>query len=465
MIEKINKYREKIPKWFKYALPIFIIFTVVLLAYYPGILVSDSMVQWNETQTRVFSDWHPAYNTIYIFLLTLIWNNPFFVLLVQCFILSASIGLFFSKLEEYYHVNKIFLVIVSVLFAIIPLNFNSAVILLKDTIYSSFIILLAAEFVSLVNNKEYLTKKNIIKIGIFLLAIALFRHNGILVVLLSLITLIVFYHRKSVYILTASVLITYVLMTTVGFKILHIEGGNAANTYGPVSHFLAKLLNESDNNFTEKELEELSLYVDVPKLKETFNQYNMDNSINAQNIDYIKEHNVDYLKFALKKIKSNFKSFIDYYLKLDSFLYAIHPFEGQYTVGMFYETDLWLYKDVYPELEENSKIPSLLPKLKNWTNEYQYNHFDGLAMRPAFYMYASIVMIIILSIWTKNKLLFIVILPSLFNILSLTISMPVAMTRYVYSMMLTFYAVLPLFIYELFIYLKKLLKERMIKND
>ena len=87
-----------------YALPIFIIFTIVLLAYWPGILVSDSMVQWHQTQIASFNNWHPAYNTIYIFVLTKICNNPGFVLFIQCLILSLCVSFTITRLKKYYNV-------------------------------------------------------------------------------------------------------------------------------------------------------------------------------------------------------------------------------------------------------------------------------------------------------------------------------------------------------------------------
>ena len=72
----MKKIIEKIKNSFiLYSLPIMLIFTIVLLAYWPGILVSDSMVQWHQAQTGAISNWHPAYNTIYIMILTKIINN------------------------------------------------------------------------------------------------------------------------------------------------------------------------------------------------------------------------------------------------------------------------------------------------------------------------------------------------------------------------------------------------------
>ena len=74
MKESIKKIIKKLNKnnILLYSLPLFIVFFIVLLAYYPGIMVSDGVYQWDLIKKGTIDDWHPAYNTIYIMLLTLI---------------------------------------------------------------------------------------------------------------------------------------------------------------------------------------------------------------------------------------------------------------------------------------------------------------------------------------------------------------------------------------------------------
>ncbi len=454
--------KNKILSLLLYSLPVLIIFTIVLLAYWPGILVSDSMVQWHQTQTGDFSDWHPAYNTIYIFLLTKIWNNPGFVLFVQCLIISLSVGFVLFTLEKYYKINKIYLFIMSIVFALIPLNFNFAVTLLKDTLYSTFILLLTGLIIEIINNSSFFKNwKKCLFLFITLLAIALFRHNGIIVVVLTMLILIFKYKReKGVYLVFISWLVTYLLLTTVGFKVLNIEKSNYANKYGPISHVFARLLNTDGVTLTDEELDILSKFVDIDQLKETYNPYNMDYSINSQNIDAIKENQTEYLKLAIKVFSRYPKIVINHYIHLTSFLYSPIPFEGSYMVGMFVETDLWEYEDIYPELNENSKIPSLLKILKEVELKYQDGILGVITMRPAIYMYLSIIFICILCYIKKNKSLFLILLPFLFNTLSLVPAIPVAMTRYVYSTMLVFYFILVWFIYEIYKITKGKINER-----
>lgn len=445
-----------------YTLPVLIIFTIVLLAYWPGILVSDSMVQWHQAQTGDFTDWHPAYNTIYISLLTKIWNNPGFVLFVQCLILSLSVAFILTRLEKYYKINKIYLFIVSIIFALIPLNFNFAVTLLKDTLYSTFILLFTGLIIEIINDSNFFKNwKKCLLLFITLLAITLFRHNGIIVALLTMFILIIKYRRqKGIYIVFASWLIAYLLLTNVGFKVLNVQEGSYANKYGPISHVFARLLNTDGVYLSDKELETLSKYTDIDTLKETYNPYNMDYSINSQNIDAIKESGDEYLKFALKVFSRYPKIVMEHYVHLTSFLYSPMPFYGSYTVGMFTETDLWEYKDVYPQLNENSKIPGLLNILKRIEIKYQDGTLGIYTMRPALYMYLSIIFICILCYIKKNKNLLLILLPFLFNTLSLVPAIPVAMTRYVYSTMLVFYFILVWFIYEIYKIIKEKINER-----
>lgn len=445
-----------------YALPIFIIFTVVLLAYWPGILVSDSMVQWHQTQTQNFNDWHPAYNTIYIYLLTCIWNNPGFVLLIQCLILSLCASFVITRLEKYYKINKIYLFIMCILFAIIPLNFNFAVTLLKDTLYSTFILLLVGLILEMINDPDYFKKiHKCIFLFITLLIIASFRHNGILVVLLTMFVLIINYRKqKGIYFTTVAFLAIYLLLTTVGFNILNIQEGNFANKYGPISHIMARLLNTEGVSFSDEELDTLSIYVDIEKLKDTYNPYNMDYSINSQNIDALKENGADYIQFAIKIFIKHPKEVIEHYIHLTSFLYKPIPFEGSYTVGMFTETNLWEYSDEYYYLNENSKLPALLSFLKGVEAKYQEDTLGIITMRPAIYMYLSIIFICILCHIKKNKSLFFLLLPTLFNTLSLAPAIPLAMTRYVYSTMLVFYFIFTWFIYEIYKIVKGKIYER-----
>ena len=97
----------------------------------------------------------------------------------------------------------------------------------------------------------------------------------------------------------------------------------------------------------------------------------------------------------------------------------------------------------------SDKMDVVIEKIKDVTRKYQNGALGIYTMRPAIYMYASIIAIIVLVVIKKNKKLILIILPSLYNTLSLIPSMPVPSTRYVYITFLTFWILVPWCVYEI----------------
>ena len=182
----------------------------MLLAFYPGILSPDAMVQWNQVQTNTINNWHPAYTTIFIKLLSYIWNSPTFIIIIQDILIIIIISYTLITLEKCFNISKKWLFILSVLFAINPLNFNLAVNMLKDTLFSYFLILLMACIINIICDKKWLKKwYNILLLVITGILINLFRHNGIIITLLASIILIIVYKKEKILYLVYFVPVLY----------------------------------------------------------------------------------------------------------------------------------------------------------------------------------------------------------------------------------------------------------------
>lgn len=445
-------WADRVPAIVVYAIPLIVVFSVVLLAYWPGILVSDSMYQWNMAQTGEINNWHPAYNTIYIMLLSKICNSPAFVLFVQSLILSFSIAFFLATIERQYGVNRIYLFVCAFLLALIPLNYNAAVLLLKDTIYAALSVVLCGLTLRIVKDESFFDSWKWPAFWAFvMLALCLTRHNGILAVLAyGLVVCIVYRKRAFAWIGLAAPIVVYVLMTTVGFQLLGVAEGNYMNKYAPASHVLARMLNTDDSAFSDEELQELSQYVDLEALADSFSPINMDLSIAAQDENALKESGDRYLGLVLEKAVQNPALVLEHYAILDSYLFSPLPFEGTACVGTFYETDLWEYADEYPELNESSKIPALLKPLKKATKLFQGPGLEVITLRPAWYLYFAIAFAVAISIKYGKKKLFLVSLVPIATTLSLAPAMPVPMVRYAYPIILIGYLLVVWAGYEVF---------------
>ena len=62
---------------------------------------------------------------------------------------------------------------------------------------------------------------------------------------------------------------------------------------------------------------------------------------------------------------------------------------------------------------------------------------------------------IVISILRKNKKICLILLPIVFNMISLAPAIPVSMTRYVYATMFGFFCIATWFIYEIWLKIKE----------
>ena len=99
---------------------------------------------------------------------------------------------------------------------------------------------------------------------------------------------------------------------------------------------------------------------------------------------------------------------------------------------MHNESELYIYENTYPELKEQSKLPLVNKIIKKVTSYYQSSILKLLTMRPAIYIYLSIICVILIVKKLKNKRYYLILLPSILNAVSIAPAMPVASTRYLY---------------------------------
>ncbi len=55
-------------------------------------------------------------------LLTKIWNSPTIIIIVQYLIMSLIFAYTLTRLEKYYNIKQKYLIIISILFAVFPIN-------------------------------------------------------------------------------------------------------------------------------------------------------------------------------------------------------------------------------------------------------------------------------------------------------------------------------------------------------
>jgi hypothetical protein len=181
----------------KYALPISFIWGIYLLAFFPGMMSADSMVQWGQVLTGKFVDHHPAFHTFLMWLLTRIYLSPAVIAIAQIITLAFIAGLWFAFFESL-GIRRWVIWSLTLIFALIPVNGTMVNTLWKDIPYSTAVLGLTLIIARIVVTKGawIVSLSARIILGVTTALVLLLRHDGVIVGAGSLVLLIVVYPYK-----------------------------------------------------------------------------------------------------------------------------------------------------------------------------------------------------------------------------------------------------------------------------
>ena len=118
-----------------YAAPCLVVWSVSLLAFWPGIMSADSVDQWGQMLSGQYSDIHPAAHTLTIWLVTRVWLSPAAYALAQIGALAFTFALAMRELALA-GVSRRAQMALTALFALSPVNNVMVITLWKDIPYA-----------------------------------------------------------------------------------------------------------------------------------------------------------------------------------------------------------------------------------------------------------------------------------------------------------------------------------------
>jgi len=183
-------------RWLGYALPCAGVWSLYLLAFWPGILSQDSIDQWGQMLQGHLIDKHPAFHTMLLWLITRLWLSPAAVALVQIALMAAIVGLGLAWLRS----NGVPAWVTWVVCALVAgslVNGLMVVTLWKDILFTISDVALTLLVLSLVRSGPQRLHNIAFLVGLASvgLLVALLRHNGPLVAFGTLGILICAYPR------------------------------------------------------------------------------------------------------------------------------------------------------------------------------------------------------------------------------------------------------------------------------
>jgi hypothetical protein len=168
--------------WLAYAVPSVTVWTVFLVAFWPALMSPDSHEQWAQMTSWRLNNFHPAWHTLTLWLVTRPWQSPAAVATVQIAALALVLAVTLRELRAA-GVPRWPLALVAVAFAASPVNGMTVITIWRDIPYAIACLGLVPLILRLVRTGGQTARRVGTSVGLVvgLLAIALYRHNGVIV--------------------------------------------------------------------------------------------------------------------------------------------------------------------------------------------------------------------------------------------------------------------------------------------
>ncbi|NPV41402.1 MAG: hypothetical protein HPY72_08695 [Anaerolineae bacterium] len=393
---------------------------LTLLIFWPGMLTNDSMNQWAEIVSGDYSDLNPLLHTLLLSGLVHLVHSPAIVALFQIVMLCLVLvyGLAFLNRQG---VSLTTLIGLAFLFAFWPFNPLMVNTLWKDVLYSIALLALFIFILEIVfsDGKWLENKLHFLLLGLSAFSVMAFRLNGLPVAMISCGVLPLFYkkYRKGLWITLASLLLLWSLvkgplqsrfarsevstsalnLTLLHHIAAHYDEGTVMTQ--PQLDYLDELLPLSEwkydccymgNIYTHPEFDQISFMC------------NFSQNFQIASSLFVKDPMID-VRDQLCASEMDWR-FIDNRCTFKS----LHPFDVDST-----SIKSWIPDNEFG-LEENSLLPQGIPFYFTFLNKI--GAFSGTStalLRPAFYVYLTVIVLIAAAIRLNNKKLLLAALPVL----------------------------------------------------
>lgn len=440
---------------FKYSFIIlFIVFGIYLIGYYPGILNYDNANQIKEVlglHTRyldainpvvgsTLTNFNPIIHTLLLgnsFKLGVLINNVNLGLFIYTFSQMLIVILIYSYVISY--LNKLtsrplYSIITLILLCIIPIFPFYSITNVKDTLYTSFLLLLSLKLYEY-TIKEYSYKDYIHFITISIL-VCLFRNNGIFIVIPSIVFML-YKNKKNIIILISTMLLFNLSFNNILLPYFKVSNTSIREALSIPIQQIARLVKYHDEDIKYKDKVIINNILPYKKISNLYNEDLADPVKNKFNKDYTNEDLVNFFKVWSKYLVKYPITYID--ATLNNISGYFNPFEYDFKV--------------YHKL--NNKLPEA-------GYDYHYNDLDWL--RNTLYNYTIFLditplgllsnmgvlswlsMYLFINIINKKKY-YIFMLPNIISILFCVLSPANTYYRYMYPTLVMIISLLPLYKY------------------
>lgn len=436
-----NKNNKKETKIFKHRISVFIITFLICLFYQfifsPYIIHTDTYMEILDIINNKFSNWHPYFHILMMKSFYIIFGKLEYFLYFRFIIYSLllnSILFYFQKKG----LRIKFIYFISIFITIFPITGIMLVTLVKDIDFSIALVALTFYLFLIIKDYDFFRKNrlNYIYLTFSLFLVGVLRHNGIYIVIISVIFLLFLIIKYKKYMLYISIFLTFVLIFTIKiplYQILNVEDSPKNFDIAPLMHGFCYLIVE--NKEIDKKIVD---YLDEKVMSKEniikhYDKYNIDLFLHYTE-DNVRNKNIDKTKI----LKMYLKQFISTpFLLIKDRLYGS---DMLWNVSEKDNVRVYKYQIKYDEfdtdysesLDIKENYNEVLSSVINWLLVFISNNefLNLLFFRTGIYIDLLIILLNYCILKKKNEGL--ASIPIIINIITLFIAMGHQEYRYVW---------------------------------
>lgn len=421
-----------------YMLPMLATSLLMFIAFFPAAMTPDSLAQWDQSETRVFNDWHPVVFTWLIMILRQIWNSPGVVALFQIIVMALAMG-YMGYLMRRFRVKPWLIWAVLLAAAIVPVNSIMSIIIWKDILYSTSLFFFSLLIMLLVKTKG-LEAKKVSFILLFLLGsfmLVFFRHNGFPVFLITMIAVLIMYRHmwKQLLPMALGIIILHQVVTGPVYTALDVIPSDPIEVLSIPTQQIANVL-VSDGDITEEQLDYYDRVLPLELWVERYNPYTVDPikfSWEEYDRELITDDWAQYAKHWIQLVIQNPGLSIEAFLDETSLVWQMNLEDGAkmntYVTNIYYGNKFGLLDQV------------ISTRLTHTANSYLKidTEAEEFLWRPAVYLFL-ITLLIYIAYLRNNWRVWLILLPIALNTAAVMATIPAQDFRYLFNTSLFLYA-------------------------
>lgn len=416
---------------------------VYQIIFFPANMTPDSIDQWAQAiGDRQLNDWHPVVYTLMMRLLINIWKSPAIISLAQI-VFFALVGATCLNIIYKKGINKKILILFAIIFPLIPSNGNTLITIWKDIPYTISLLWSTYILCQIVEQKNNFlrSKLNCLNLILNLISVALFRHNGIVVLAIIAIGLVsVFKQLQRIKVIVLLAIVIGLVQVIKGpiYGELNVTGVAPGTKYCAMTNDMIGVLVSDEEKVELKTKEYLLSLASLDTHYNTYTPFNFDeyifnqpdvlNKMGQQEVgNYIHHYLNTFIEAPLLLMQNRLNGM--------ELMWNISQAPGSFN----YRGDFGsIYQNEYNLVNQSTEISNFLRDVLH--KSYQNPLLDSLIWRTGIYIVA--LLIIGLFLYLNRKELLIIFLPLLGNILSLGMSMYHQSYRYVWFIFVIFWFIL-----------------------